>query len=145
MNTIKSNDIQVNESTIRIISFSIVILSILGLLFKNVWLQVFIVIDFFTRGFAHSKFSLLNQLAIFIQTYFSINAKQIFAPPKKFASRIGLFISALALLSLFSALNRSFIFLTSILLVCAFLEAALSICIGCQVYNLFYATKNKFT
>ncbi|WP_281951907.1 DUF4395 domain-containing protein [Nitrosophilus kaiyonis] len=74
-----------------------------------------------------------------------LNLKPIYEDnaPKKFASKIGIVIILLSLI--FYKLDKNISdLLILIFLICAFLEAVFSYCVGCKMYSIFNYFQKKF-
>jgi hypothetical protein len=93
-------------------------------------------IDFIIRAFIKPKYSPLATLARGITSGLDLPKVMVDSAPKIFAARIGvLFSVASTILYAFGFLLAGSIVL-GILVICAFLESALSFCLGCWVYAL---------
>jgi hypothetical protein len=139
--------LQLNEKVIRLNAFFTILAAIYILLFSNEWVALFLAIDFLIRGFTHllSPLALLSKLIVRLLKLTPIS---VYAPPKKFAAKVGFVFSIV--IFLFTLVQWEFmsILVSIILIVCAFLEAFLKICVGCYVYDwfiipIFYEKINK--
>jgi hypothetical protein len=61
--------------------------------------------------------------------------------PKVFAARIGLTLSALALVSFIAGFNLAAYILGGILVFFSFLEAVFGFCVACKIYPIFFRQK----
>lgn len=104
----------------------------------NVFLILFLLVDFFLRSIRYLKFSLIGVASRNIVKYLPSNNHFINAGPKIFAARIGLIFSFLILLSLLFGSHVLVYSLSFILGVFSFLEAAFGICVACEIYPWVY-------
>ena len=73
------------------------------------------------------------------QVVFITSPKPIFAPPKRFAAGLGLLFSLGIAACLHLHYPAATYAIAGILILCAALEAAFNICLGCYVYNWIVA------
>lgn len=132
---------KIDENVARLNGTFTVILLVVFALTQNLIPIVFLLIDFLLRGAELSKYSPLAQLSKFLLKTFNVAKKPINAGPKIFAARIGVVFSAGILLFTLLDLPTAALIFTAIFGVCAFLEAAFSFCVACQIYPFVY----KFT
>ena len=141
------SDKKINENIARSNASLTVLLLSIYLLTSNIFLIVFLLIDFLLRGLELSQYSLLAIISKKMNQILSINPKPINAGPKIFAARIGVFFSLSILLSSAVGLNALAFSLVGIFGICAFLEASIGFCLACEiypfVYKLFYNSKNE--
>lgn len=120
----------------------------LFLISNNIFLILFLLVDFFLRSAELSAYSPLANLSKFILEKTGTNKKLINSGPKIFAARIGVIFNAAILISILVDLNTATYVLTAIFGICAFLEAAIGFCVACQIYpilyKLIYRTKNAY-
>lgn len=113
----------------------------------NLFLILFLLVDFMLRSTSYSKISLIGIVSRSIVKYLPYNDHFINAGPKIFAARIGLIFSFLILLSLLFGAHVLVHSLSFILGVFSFLEAVFGICVACEiypwVYKMFYHKKFK--
>ncbi len=105
---------------------------------SHVLLMIFLVIDFFMRGFLKGRKSPLAFISIKLHNLFRWdNEKRINKAPKIFAARLGFVFTMLILV--FHVLQIPILVnVFSIMLIFfAFLECALNFCVGCWVFTLF--------
>lgn len=128
----------VNGQVVRLVAFTVVLLTIVLLLTQWEWLGIFLVVDFFIRAFT-TLLSPLAALARLILEKVGVAPKPIFAPPKKFAAGLGFVFSAATVVFLhFGLITGSFV-VGGILIFCAVLESVFNVCLGCYVYNWIVA------
>lgn len=132
----------VNEKIVRIVAAQVVLFTILLLLTNWKILALFLVVDFTLRVFTKTP-SLMVLNAKGISKSFKLIPKPIFAPPKRFATTLGLLISILMALFMYFDLTTGAYAVGGILILFAAMEAFLNICIGCYIYNWIIAPFNK--
>lgn len=136
---------KINERIAR--SNAILTVFLLGLyvLTANVFIIVFLLLDFFLRSAELSKFSPLAFVSGYIARMLKFKPKLVNAGPKIFAARIGVLFNAGILLAILFGSNTLALTLTAVFGTCAFLEGAFAFCVACQiypfVYRLFYDSK----
>jgi len=125
-----------DENTVRVVAFLVLIVSSISIFLSNYFLSSFLVIDFLIRGFNLGEYSLLRVIARSIVNALRLQKKAIDAAPKLFAAKIGFVFALIILIS--QLVNFPIIGLVTglVLLVCAFLESFLSICLGCYFYTI---------
>jgi len=133
---------QLNENVVRIVALLVVIATLVTLAYNWIFLAVILAIDFALRSFTRAT-SPLAYIAKNTARHLKLKPKPIFAPPKKFAATLGFVFSIL--IALFLYLNLLIpAYLTGLILVlCATLESAFNICLGCYVYNWIVVPLNR--
>jgi hypothetical protein len=126
--------LQLNEKVIRLNALLTIILASFVLILNNEWLALFLSIDFFIRGFTNlpSPFAFFSKLIVKLLNLTHI---PVYAPPKKFAAKVGFIFTSLIFVFLINEWEILTIIVAVVLIVCAFLEAFLKICVGCYVYD----------
>jgi hypothetical protein len=132
------SDKRINENVARSNAFFTVLLLASYVLTANLFIIAFLLVDFLLRSVELSNYSPLAIVSRKLLQALSIKPKMINAGPKIFAARIGLFFNVAILLSVLAGLNALSFVLVAIFGICAFLEAAFSFCIACEVYPLVY-------
>jgi hypothetical protein len=127
----------VNEKAARVVAGAVVVIAVAALATGWRWLLLVLAIGFALRVLAGPRFSPLGLLATKVVAPRLGAPKLVPGPPKRFAQAMGLTFSlAAALLAyVFDATTAAWI-LTGMLAVAAFLESALALCLGCQVFAL---------
>jgi len=129
---------KVNERVARINAAFTVLLIAGFLLTQNIFIVSFLAIDFFLRNAYLAKYSLVAISSKNIVKYLPVKELLINAGPKIFAARIGLVFSSLILISyILNAKLLAFI-LAGMLGLFSFLEAALGLCVACEIYPYVY-------
>ncbi|MBE2290791.1 MAG: DUF4395 domain-containing protein [Chitinophagaceae bacterium] len=127
-----------DKTTVRLTAFFVFITTGIAVATHNYWLAWLLSFDFALRAFTYFP-SPLGLAVKSVRSAIPWNQQPVFAAPKKFAAGIG-FVMALTLSALlfFSATIAAYS-IGSILLTCALLESAFSICVGCYVYDIVVA------
>lgn len=133
---------QLNENIVRIVALLVVITTLFTLAYSWVFLAVMLAVDFALRSFTRVT-SPLAYIVKSVSRYLNIKPKPIFAPPKKFAAALGFIFSILIALFLYLNLLIPAYITGLVLIVCATLESAFNICLGCYVYNWIIVPFNR--
>ena len=133
---------QLNENIVRIVALLVVIATLVTLAYSWVFLAAIIAVDFALRSFTRVT-SPLAYIAKSVSRYLKLKSKPIFAPPKKFAAALGFIFSVLIALFLYLNLLIPAYITGLILIICATLESAFNICLGCYVYNWIIVPFNR--
>lgn len=89
--------------------------------------------DFAVPGFGSPRYSVLATLG---RAVARLSLKPVDAAPKRFAARIGVGFALSAAILHLASLPVAALSVTGVLAVCATLEAALGLCVGCRIYSL---------
>lgn len=135
------SDNKINERVARLNAIFTVLLLLSFVLTLNIFIIIFLSIDFLLRSTNYSKYSLIGISSRSILSNLPVKPNYINAGPKIFAARIGFVFSALIILSFLLSLNILPFILLGILGIFSFLEGAFGICVACEIYPFVY----KFT
>lgn len=126
----------VNETSARIVAAGVVAISVIFLFTNSTLVLVALTYGFAARVAAGPTFSPLATIATRVITpRININHKLVPGPPKRFAQTIGLTFAATALaLTLLGYSSEAQLVITA-LVIAAFLESALAICLGCIAFS----------
>ena len=125
---------QTTEQAARLNAFFTVALIAAAILTKSVWPAVFLLIDFFIRGWIGSKYSLVCISSKQIIKVLKMNVKTINAGPKIFAAQVGVFLSAGVVACFLAGVSGVGCVFGVVLLAFSFLEGAFGICVACKLY-----------
>jgi len=127
--------VTINENSARIIALQVLVISLLYSITSWPLLIVFLLIDFFARGFGFNKFSLLSQIASGIVKLFAIAYNPIDEGPKLFAARLGIILCLLILVfhTGFPSIAIGFAIVFSLF---SSLEAFVGFCAGCHIHAI---------
>ena len=137
MNTIicpVSNE-KVNEKIVRFIALLSFLIALVFIFKPDILLVAFLVIDFYSRGFGLSNFSILAFTATVLKDYIPFRSKVIDKAPKIFAARIGFILSFLAFVLLLSDAVLASQITIVVLAFFALLEWSVGFCMGCYIYS----------
>jgi hypothetical protein len=132
------SDKRINENTARGNAFLTVLLLAAYMLTSNLLFPAFLFADFLLRSLDLTKYSPFAFLSTKINQLLKINPKIINAGPKIFSARIGVVFSLLILLTALPGWQAVAMVLTTVFLICAFLEAVFAFCVACKIYPFFY-------
>lgn len=127
---------KVNKPAVRIVAAWVVLISVAGIATQSFIPFVFLMYDFFVRGFLNRNGSLLRWLAINIVNVLDIQPQLIDNAPKRFAAKIGFIFSAILVVLALLNIWIPFFIVGGILVSCAILESVFSYCVGCEVFAL---------
>ena len=128
------DQVSVNENKARIIAFFVLLIVIAYLVTGNLYLIVFLLLDFLLRATPAGKNSLLSLLADVVVSKFNVKNKPTDRAPKRFAAGTGL---AFTILIIATALLQLAVISLGLAIVLAFfaaLESLAGFCAGCYVY-----------
>jgi len=127
----------IDEYKVRVTASLVFISSGIILSTQSKYVALLLVIDFFTRSFKLGKYSPYLQISTGILRLLKIAGKPTNAAPKRFATTIGLIISAAILIALLAGIINVAEIFAIILLVFSFLESFLGFCAGCYIYTFY--------
>lgn len=136
---------RINENVARTAAFIVIITTVASLVTGSYIPMVILAIDFALRAFTSGDISPVKLLSRQIVNLLNISPKPVDAAPKKFAAGVGMvFCAAIAVFQL-SGLDMFAYITGGVLLICALLEGAAAICVGCIVYTMLVLPfiKNK--
>lgn len=127
----------VNEVSARLVAAGVVIMAAVTLTFDLHWAVYVIAYGFLARVLTGPTLSPLGQLATRVFTpLLPFAARPVPGPPKRFAQAIGLaFSGTAAILTALGEWDAARVLL-GFLIVAAFLESALGLCLGCKAFAL---------
>jgi hypothetical protein len=126
----------VNELAARTVAGGVVVLAVLTVAFHAPALLIVLVYGFWARVLTGPTLSPLGQLATRVIAPRLGEARPTPGPPKRFAQGMGVFMSTLALVLWLTAGWTAAAVVLGLLIVAAFLESALGLCLGCKVFGL---------
>lgn len=112
-----------------------IILVLLGFMLNSVFFFLFLMADFYVRGFTKIKFSPMGYISYQMVGALNLNKKGTDKAPKIFAARLGFLISFIISLLFVFHLNSAAMVVAGILVFFATLEFALAVCMGCIIYT----------
>ena len=129
------SDERVNEQVTRLNAMFAIGIIVLAFVMNSVFLFVFLMADFFIRGFTSIRFSPINYASHYLSNAFNFPVKMIDKAPKVFAARLG-FLMTTVIASLYILnLKLAAIIVSGILIFFASLEFLFALCVGCMIYS----------
>lgn len=129
------SDQRVNEQVTRFNAMFAIAVIVSAFVLNSIFLLVFLIADFFMRGFTEMKFSPISFVSHYLSNTFNLPVKMIDKAPKVFAARLGFLMTIIiAGLFMFELHVASFI-AAGMLIFFAGLEFVFAICIGCTIYT----------
>ena len=126
---------KVVEQVTRINAFMTVIMVLLGFMFNSVFFFLFLMVDFYMRGFTKLKFSPMAYVSYQMVEALNLNKKGTDKAPKIFAARLGFLMTLIISLLFVFQLNTAAVVVAGILVFFATLEFAIAVCMGCIIYS----------
>jgi hypothetical protein len=125
----------VNEVSARLVAGGVVIMSVLTIALGLKWATIVIAYGFVARVLTGPKLSPLGQVVTRVITpRLPIAERPVAGPPKRFAQGMGVVFSVSALVLTATGYWTAAEVVLGLLIVAAFLESALGICLGCKVF-----------
>jgi hypothetical protein len=116
------------------------VLIIISLFWINIWIPLFLTLDFFILGFLE-KTSLRSLVAKKVTKKLKAG-KMVNAGPKIFAAKIGFWASLIITLCVFLNWTAAYYFVAGILTAAAGAEAIFEFCLGCKMFPYWMRLKN---
>lgn len=129
------SDKKVDENIVRFTALWVVLLTGVTILLPNIYIPLYLAIDFYIRAFTKVKYTPLSWISSKLVKSFRLKPHMIDKAPKIFAARIGLSLSFLMLLSAIMGFYVALISIGAVLMFFAFLECGINFCAGCWVYT----------
>ncbi len=126
---------KVIEQVTRINALMAIIMVFFGFMFNSVFFFLFLMADFYVRGFTRLKFSPMGFISYQMVGALNLNKKGIDKAPKIFAARLGFLMTLTISLLFVFQLNTAAVVVAGILVFFATLEFALAVCMGCIIYT----------
>lgn len=131
------SDQRVNEQVTRFNALFAIGTIVSAFVFNSALLFLFLMADFFIRGFTEIKFSPISYASHYLSNALSLPVKLIDKAPKVFAARLGFLMTAV-IAGLFALdLNLASMLIAGMLIFFASLEFLFAICVGCMIYTYF--------
>jgi hypothetical protein len=127
----------VDEWAARLCSLLVLIVLGLSLRFASPWPALFLALDFGLRGFGARRASPLARLAQWLAHGLRTERRPTNAGPKAFAAKLGLGFSLAVGLALLGGGEAGAMAISVPFALCAILEAAAGLCVGCRIYQVW--------
>jgi len=125
---------KVDSNVSRFSAFCVAILVMTYLYTLNVYILLFLFIDFVLKLFLNPGISPIMMLAEFLKSTFNVKDKYVDGGAKKLAGYFGLFfVSSLIVTHFFDVWLLS-LGIALLFLACSFLDVFFNYCIGCKIY-----------
>ncbi len=126
----------VNEVAARTVAAVVMVLSLITLAADLPWLLIPLTLGFWARVLTGPTLSPLGQFATrVVAPRLSSHARLVPGPPKRFAQAIGTVVTTAATICWLSGAWRVSQVLLAMMVVFAFAESVLAICVGCHIFN----------
>lgn len=135
---------RVDSNMVRIISFQVVLFTIILLVTQESFFAMVLLFDFFMRALRLSKYSPFQIIANFILSGWGVAPKLCDESPKRFALYLGLLTSLFLVVFYMAGFTSLATAITVVLLICALLETLFDFCIGCKIYYAIQVGKGFF-
>jgi hypothetical protein len=128
----------VNEKAARTVAAGVVAMCIAALVLQEGWVLIPLAFGFWVRMASGPRFSPLGQLATrVVAPRLPGQPRMVPGPPKRFAQAIGVVFSSTAIVLWFGfGLTTATWVMVALLATAAFLESALGLCLGCQIFGV---------
>ena len=126
----------VNEVSARLVAAGVVVMSLVAIVFGQLWIAAVIAYGFLARALTGPTLSPLGQLVTRVITpRLGVEPRPVPGPPKRFAQGMGaVFSTTAAVLGLGFGLDAEAYAVLGLLVVAATLESVFAFCIGCRVF-----------
>jgi len=126
----------VDQTIVRGVAFLTLCSVAIFLAYDLDFILVYLLFDFFMRGFLSRKLSVFVWLAQRFARAFACKIEPVNAEPKVFAARIGFIACLLVLICKGLDLGVLAYSLSTVLMLAAAMESFFSVCLGCHIYTL---------
>lgn len=127
--------VAINENKARFVALLVFLLSVTFLFLGSWYIPLFLLVDFYLRGFNGGKYSLLFWVGGLAEKKIPLPNKPTDRGPKRFAAQVGFVMSLLLFVLAIAGLNFSALIVAGILVLFSFLESAFAFCAGCHLYT----------
>jgi hypothetical protein len=131
----------VDERAARIVAGLTVVIASASLFEPAMWLMGLLAVDFAIRAWGDRRFSPLRWVAKKVTSGLGLEPKPVYAPPKRFAARIGSTITLSAALLHLAGAHEVALGVTVMLIAAASLEAVAAFCVACWIYPHVHRTR----
>ena len=128
---------RIDEHVTRFNAFFAFLLVIGAFILNSKLLLIFLLADFFIRGYTKMKYSPISYLSTTLCDALNMEKKPIDKAPKIFAARLGLLMTGIITVLFFLNLFTAAMIIAGILVLFAGLEFLFAFCAGCMIYTYF--------
>lgn len=129
------SDQRVNEYVTRINALITIVVVVLAFVLNAAFLIVFLMADFFIRGFTEMKFSPIGWVSHSMSNALNLSVKMIDKAPKIFAARLGFLMTSLIAGLFILQFTLAAMVVAGILVFFAAMELVFAVCVGCMIYT----------
>jgi hypothetical protein len=126
---------KINERISRLNALLGILLLVSGFVLNSSLFFIFLLADFYIRGFTKMKHSPLSYLSHRLANALKLEKKDIDKAPKVFAARLGFMMTLVVVILSLTGLSTAALVVGVILVFFSTLEFALAICVGCIIYT----------
>lgn len=125
---------QVDSNTSRFSALLVALLVLVYLVTHNIFILLFLAIDFIVKLFINKKISLIMLFAEFLKNSFNIEDSLVDGGAKRLAAFLGLFFVFLLIGTHYLLPWEITLVFATIFLCCSLLDVFFDYCIGCKIY-----------
>lgn len=125
---------KVDSNVSRFTALLVALLVLIYLVSHNVFILLFLALDFALKLFVGKKASLITHFAIFLKESFNIQEKLVDGGAKRLAGFFGLFFVFLLIVAHFIFPWSITLLFAAVFLLCSLLDVFFDFCIGCKIY-----------
>jgi hypothetical protein len=129
------SDQRVNEYVTRINALITIVVVVFAFGLNTAFLIVFLMADFFIRGFTDMKFSPIGWVSYSMSNALNLSVKMIDKAPKIFAARLGFLMTSLLAGLFILQFPLAAMVVAGILIFFAAMELVFGVCVGCLIYT----------
>lgn len=124
----------VDSNVSRFTSLLVVLLVLFYLVSPNIFILLFLLLDFVLKLFISKKASLITHFAEFIKNSFKIEEKLVDGGSKRLAAFLGLFFIFLLILAKYALPWEMTLIIAATFLLCSLMDVFFDYCLGCKIY-----------
>lgn len=139
---------KIDENGARVVAGFVLVSTLVALVVPSStarWIFLFLAHDFGFRAFSRPRWSVMGRLSSAILAKIGIAPRPVDAGAKRFAARVGLVFSVSLLVLTYFDLPLATQVVAGALAFCAALESLLGFCVGCQMWTLWYAWRDRIS
>jgi hypothetical protein len=125
---------KIDENSARLNSVLVAIICSSALLFELYALSLLLFVDFGIKSL-DQKYSPLSKGSSFFLRLLGVSKKEIDYAPKRFAAFLGSFLFGCSFTLWYFGLYEASAVVPGAIILCAVLEATISYCVGCKIYD----------
>ncbi|MCF6207720.1 MAG: DUF4395 domain-containing protein [Sulfurovum sp.] len=125
---------RIDSNLVRIVSFWVLLFTLLFAVTQMLPFLMIVLFDFIARVLRQETFSPFRQMARFILSLWDVKPRYTNEAPKRFALFLGLGMTLVITLLALLGFVKTAVFVSVVLMICAFLEVLFDFCIGCKLY-----------